>query len=562
MSEKNCWQATVDILETEGMRYVFGLPGAAVHLYDALYDSQAVKPILVRHETAGAFAAYGYARVSGEPAVCFGSPGPGVANLVPGLLEAYSACTPVIALGTTAAMSIEGMGAFQETDQLAMCAPVTKWRTRVSTPEKLPWALRRAFSLATNGKPGPVYVEYPGDVALRKTQMPEYRSPERWLRTAPEPARAVAAARLIASAKRPLIVAGGGAVLSRAGAELRALAERYSLPVMTTLSGRGCFPEDHPLGLGLVGVYFSRLSEQVYADADVLIFVGSRSEEFQSGAWRFLPEGAKMVQIDIDAEEIGRNWVPDAAVVGDARLALAAIDRELDGLGMDTALWRERATALSVEKERLEAEGAAECRTQAVPLATKRVVRELNEVFGPNTILVNENGLQDMWSYFQPYYKVQTGGFCVPPGEQTGMGIATCAALGAKLAAPEKNVIVVTGDGAFQFFGEEIATARQYGLPITWVISNTFSLGWPRFGQRRLGNRFIATDFQVQPEFAAVAKATGCYGEAIKEPGEIRPALERALRANAEGQPAVLDFHIDETDLPYGFVRFYERGGR
>ena len=562
MSEKNCWQAVVEILEAEGVRYVFGLPGSPYQLYDALYDSTAVKPVLLRHETSGVFAAMGYARVTGEPAVCFGSAGPGVTNLVTGLLEAQAACTPVIALGPGTAARHYGMGAFQEADTLAVCAPVTKWSARVESPQRTPWYLRRAFALTTNGKPGPVYLEFPADVALQKVEMPAYSSPERWLRTAPDPKRAAAAAGLIAGAERPLLLAGGGAVLSRAGAELRELAERYSLPVMTTLSGRGVFPEDHPLALGLVGLYFSPIGERAYAEADVLIVVGSRSEEFQTGAWQFFPTGAKLVQVDLDAFELGRNWVPDAPVLGDAKLSLAAIGDELDRLGVDAAAWRRRAEGLAAEKEKYEAEVRSECATEAVPLRSKRIVRELMEVFGPNTILVNENGGQDLWSYYHPFYKVQSGGLCVPPGEQTCMGFATGAAIGAKLAAPEKNVVVVTGDGAFQFFNEEVASAKQAGAPVTWVVLNSYSLGWPRFGQRRLGDRFIATEFTVQPDFALLAKATGCYGEQVKNAADIRPALARALAANADGLPAVLDFAVDETELAPGFLSYYERTGR
>lgn len=562
MSEKNCWQAVVEILEAEDVRYVFGLPGSPYQLYDALYDSAAVKPVLMRHETAGAFAAMGYARVTGEPAVCFGSAGPGVTNLVTGLLEAQSACTPLLVLGVGTSARHYGMGAFQEADTLALCAPVSKWSARVELPVRVPWYLRRAFALASNGKPGPVYLEFPADVALQTVEMPAYLRPERWLRTAPDPVRAAAAAKLIAGAKRPVLVAGGGAVLSRAGDELKALAERFSLPVMTTLSGRGVFPEEHPLALGLAGLYFSPIGERAYAEADVLVVIGSRSEEFQTGAWKFFPDGAKMVQIDVDAFEIGRNWVPDAPVVGDAKLALAALGAELDRLGVDPFAWQSRADGLAQEKAKYEAEVAAECTTEAVPLRSKRIVRELMAVFGPNTILVNENGGQDLWSYYHPFYKVQTGGLCVPPGEQTCMGFATGAAIGAKLAAPEKNVVCVTGDGAFQFFNEEVASAKQAGAPVTWVVLNSYSLGWPRFGQRRLGDRFIATDFTVQPDFALLAKATGCYGEQVKNPADIRPALARALAANADGLPAVLDFAVDETELAPGFLSYYERTGR
>jgi acetolactate synthase-1/2/3 large subunit len=249
-------------------------------------------------------------------------------------------------------------------------------------------------------------------------------------------------------------------------------------------------------------------------------------------------------------------------VLGDARLSLAAIGSALAGLGPDDAAWRERADAIALEKEKYEVDVADACRTDAVPLASRRIVREMNEVFGPDAILVNENGSQDLWSYSHPFYRVGAIGGCVPPGEQTCMGFATGAAIGAKLAAPHRDVVCETGDGAFQMFVEEMPTAKQSGAPITWVVLNGFSLGWPRFGQKLLRGRYIATEYTVQPDFAAVARASGCHGERIAQPVEIRPALRRAKRANAEGLPAVLDFLIDQEDLSYGFLSYYRRTGR
>lgn len=305
MPSLNGWQAVVEALLAEEIQYVFGLPGNPLHLYDALYDRPDIKPIMVRHECSGAFMASAYARVTGEPAVCFASPGPGVANLVPGVLEAFSACLPLVIPCPSVGTQVNGLGAFQEINQVAMFQPVTKWAVRVEKADRIPWTMQRAFSLATNGKPGPVFVDLPGDLALQEVEMPDYRRPARPLRTRAEAAAIQSAAALVAKAKKPVIVAGGGAVLSRAFAELEELVELLGAPILTTPGGRGSISEDHPLALGLIGLYFTTVGRQAYDEADLIVSVGSRHEEFQSGAWKIYPSGAKLVQIDVDPFEIG-----------------------------------------------------------------------------------------------------------------------------------------------------------------------------------------------------------------------------------------------------------------
>mgnify|MGYP005854815693 CR=1 FL=1 len=552
----NAWQATVQGLKAEGVKYVFGLPGDPANLYFALYDSPGVTPVLVREESSAVFMAMAYARVSGEPGVVFASPGPGMANLVPALLEAHTGCSPVVAISSAASTQYVGMGAFQEADQLSMARPVTKWAFRLDRPEKLPWLLRRAFQIALSGKPGPVYVEIPSDIGQVEAEIPPYRKAERELRTAPDPARLGEAVELILKAERPLLVAGGGAALSGAGNETRSLVDLLGIPVLTTPCGRGIISEEHPLALGQVGLYFTRVGRQAYAEADLLITVGSRNEEFQSGAFRFFPRGAKYVQIDIDPFEIGRNWLPDVALVGDARLTLRQLVSVLEPRVCSQPPPRPWADRLAEEKRRLLAEVADEVQTDAVPIKSKRVVWEANQVFGRDTILVNENGSQDLWSYYSPYYRVLDNSDCVAPAEQTCMGFGVAGAIGAKLAAPHKKVICTTGDGAFQMFAKELATAAELNAGVTWLVLNNQSLGWVKYLQKLGGERYLSTDYRVSVDFARVAEASGCYGEKVEQPAQIRPALERALRVNEEGQPAVLDFIVDGCDFSEQFLRY------
>ena len=560
MKRMNAWQAIVEALKAERIEYVFGLPGGDL-FYDALYDNPEVKPILVREESSGVFMAMAYARMTGKPGVCYASSGPGVANLVPGIMEAESACVPIIAIAGASSTANAGMGAFQEADHISIIKPITRWAERVTDPERVPWIMRRAFSISANGKPGPVFVDIPKDVGKIDTDVPDYVPAIYPLRTSGDPYAIADAVALLMESKRPLIVAGGGSLYSRAYKQVVQLAELMNIPVMTTPCGRSIIPEDHPLAFGQVGLYFSKLGEQAYGSADLLITIGSRNEDFQSGVQFFFPKGARYIQIDIDPHEIGRNWIPDVPIVGDASMVLNDLIACIKDNISDDKKENSWTQGLLKSKEKYEEEVKSECMTDEIPIKTKRVIWELNHVFGRDTILVNENGSQDLWSYYHPYYKVLDINSCISPGEQTCMGFGVAGAIGAKLAQPSKKVVCTTGDGAFQMFMKELPTALQYNAPVTYVVLNNFSLGWTKFGQRQRGDRFIATDFKVQPDFTKIAEANGCYGLKIELPSNIRPALERALKANAEGKPAVLDFIVDGWDFAPGFINYYRRLG-
>jgi acetolactate synthase I/II/III large subunit len=551
------WESVVAALVAEGVKRVYGLPGDPVHLYDALYDVPAIQAILVRHECSGVFMAMAEARLTGEVTVCHGSPGPGTTNLVSGLNEALSSCSPLVCITSSAPASLVGMGAFQELDVQRLAAPVTKWSVRVDRVERIPWAMRRAFSIARHGVPGPVLVEIPVDVGLARWEAGPYR-PGPALEPAVGAAAAIEeAAGLLRAARRPVLVAGGGAVLARAGEELVALAEQEHIPLMTTFSGRGIVPEDHPLAFGLVGLYLTKPGKQVYDEADLLVTVGSRMEGFQSGDWQLYPDDARFLQIDLDPFAIGRNWLPDSAVVGDAKFAVRGLRRALSQDGgcreERSARLREAAAmkdefARSVDRECAEA--------VSTPLKSKRIVHELNEVYGHDTVLVNENGGQDLWSYYHPYYRVLDAGHLVPMGEQTCMGAGVTGAIGAKLAWPDRKVVCVTGDGAFQMMPQELSTAVQYSAPVTWIVLDSRSLGWSKWSQQQRGGRYIATDFTAQPSISALARAHGCHAEEVSRPEDIRGALERALKATEGGTPAVVSFQVDTFDYSPGFRAF------
>ncbi len=556
MAGKRVWDVIVDGLKVEGVGHVFGLPGHPAALYDSLYDSD-IEPVLVRHEASGSFMAYAYGKLKRSPGVCFASPGPGVSNLVPGVLEAWSGCVPMLALGGSAPLEHEGEGAFQEAPQMELFRPITKWGFKVSQANRATWALSRALTLSVNGKPGPVYLEVPFDVGQEKVKDAYYHRSIPFVRARPDPDAVKRAAELLLVAEKPVIVAGGGALYSGCSAELVKLAELFGTPVLTTPSGRGIIPETHPLSLGQVGLYRTRLGRDAYQSADLVISLGSRNEEFQTAAWRYYPEGAALIQVDIDPSELGRNFQPAVPVVGDAKLFLRDLLVYCRGRVKRTPLSNmPRVKGVVEATTAYIAEVSEECGDASKPIKTKRVIYEACRVFGPKTVLVNENGSQDLWSYYWPYWAVGALDGCVAPAEQTCMGLAVAGCIGAKLAAPERPVVCTTGDGAFQMFMKEMPTAVQHKAPVTWIVLNNYSLGWIKLHERANRERYIAVDFEAHPDFVKIAQASGCYGVKVTDPEDVKKALRRAKKENEQGVPVMVEFVVDPWDFPEGFKEF------
>lgn len=555
MPRKTVWRAVAEALEAEGVQHLFGLPGNALHLVSDIRKHTGIKLVLVRHEHSGVACAYAYARLSQAPAVCFGNPGPGITNMATGLLEATSGSLPVICITNGVAAANDGKGAFQELDSVALMRPVTKWAVRATLPERVPWILERAFSIARNGRPGAVFIDIPSDLGLTEAEMPPYRAAQLRHRSRADAAAVKVAARAIAAARRPLMICGSGAIASSAFRQVAALAEAAAMPVFTTPGGRGIISEDAPLSLGQVGLYFSELGKSYYNSADLLLSVGSRLEEFSTGAWRYFPEGARLIQLDLDPETIGMNWRPDVALVGDAALTLEDVRATLPRV--DRAASRKRLAALERAKARQLRKVEAEGKQRKGQLRTPQILHALNRIFGRDTILVHENGGADLWSYYWPYYRVLDIGDCVPMAEQTAMGMGVIGSIGAKLARPRKKVVCVTGDGALQMAMMELATAAEQRCGITWIVLNNRALDWPQYFLKLEGRRDGITDFSVSPDFAKLAEAQSCIGLTIRSPDEIEGALYSALKANRRGDPVLIDCHIPKHDYPEQFTRFH-----
>jgi acetolactate synthase-1/2/3 large subunit len=552
------WKAVVQALGAEGVEYVFGLPGDPRHLIQDLNAYSDIKFVLVRHEASAAAAAYGYARVTGKVGICFASPGPGTGNLVSGLLEATSGCVPIIALANGVENKSDGMGAFQELDAGRLMRPVTKWAVRVTDPARIPWVMQRAFTLATNGRPGAVFIEIPSDIGLAEAEIGPYRTYLGRQRMRPDAQSVQEAARLLIQSKRPLLLCGSGAVTSGAADQIKALSETAGIPVFTTPGGRGIIPEDHDLSLGQVGFYFTDVGKSYYDEADLIFSVGSRLEAFSTVSWQFFPQDAGFIQLDIDPNTIAMNWHPDVALVGDAALSLADVLAELQPW-VDTDQCKKRIEQIKSAKFRYFKEIEQEVNQKQKPIRPPQVIAAINKVFGRDTILVKENGATDLWCYYWPYYKVLDIGGCVPMAEQTAMGFGVVGTIGAKLGNPDKKVVCVTGDGALQMAMMELATAAEWKCGVTWVVMNNQCLGWPQYHQVLDDQQPVGTNFGVSPDFVSLAESQGCKGIRVEDPEQVEPALTEARHSNEEGIPVLIDFHIAKHDYPRHFVQIHER---
>jgi len=550
------WELIVNMIKAQGVEYTFGIGDTDLQLYADKVEG--VSAINLRYEGSAPFMAMAYSRLTGKPGVCSGSSGPGVANLVPGVLEAYSGCVPLVILAPAVDLRTEGMGEFQECDQRRMMGPITKWSARISYVERIPWYINRAFSIAINGQPGPVFLEMPinvgGKIAsgieVEVGPMPEYK-PIQKIRTSGDPELIKDAATLLLTAERPIIIAGNGVILSGANDEFKEFIELLGIPFLTTPGGRGIVSENHPLAVGVSGIYRTKIAKEYYNDADLIISLGSRNESFQTHGWADFPQGARFIQVDISSFEIGRNWKPDVAIIGDIKLVLKQLNSGLKEQLQEKMNYTQkpRIKKLVQDKINFEHEVDEECRVDDIPISAKRIVHEVSKVFGKNTILVNENGSQDTWSYCYPYYKIQEGSECIPVAEQTCMGMGVVGAIAAKLIKPEKKVVCIVGDGAFQMYMKEIPTAVQYKAGCTWVVLDNSSFGWVKYNQRKYVG-WDSSTFKVQPNFVKWAEACNCYGQKIERPSDIIPALEKALKLNNKGIPVILDF-ITGLDLSH-----------
>ena len=565
MSTISGGRAVVEVLKAEGVKFVFGLPGGhTLAIYDGLYNTPEIRHILVRHEQTAANMAAAYPMLTGEPGVCCATAGPGATNLAPGIAEAFFGAVPVIFLTGRAATKISLRGAAQEIPQEKIFAPITKWAVRVDRADMIVEIMRQAFTIARSGKPGPVLIDFPVDILMQPVEFAAYVPVGKPPSPRGNPVLIRTAVDEVLYSKRPIIIAGGGTVMSGAFNELREFAETLGLPVLTTLSGRGSFPDDHPLAGGGLGMHRNRVSKKLLAEADFVLGLGCRLEQFETN-WGpgYVPAAdACYIQVDMDPAEIGKSVIPKIGIVSDIKLLLEdMLEAVREKGGPDhRRTFRElpRIKDLAQLKEEVEADLKRSIATDEKPMSPMRVVREIRDVFPRETTAAVDIGcLAQGLGGSSLYFKIYEPRSIIPCTSFYAMGFAASAIPVARLVYPKRPAIAMCGDGSFQMIMNVLPVAVEHHLPVTWCILNNQSLGSIKDVQEEMyGGRYIATSFEVQPDFALIAQACKCYGEKVEDPDQIRPAVNRAIDANNQGVPAVLDFVVSRKE-PEAAIEYF-----
>lgn len=533
-------------LQKEGVEIIFGFPGGAVlPLYDQLYDTP-LRHLLVRHEQAAVHAADGYARVTGRPGVVFATSGPGATNLVTGIATAYMDSVPLVLITGQVPGPFIGTDAFQEADITGITLPVTKHNYLVKSAEQLPGILSEAFYLASTGRRGPVLIDVPKDVFDQEApfeyhvecEIPGYKPT--YSGHAGQISRAV---RAIRNAKKPVIFGGGGLIRSEASAVLEKLVERARIPVILSLMGLGAYPGDRPLFLGMPGMHGSITANYALSEADLIIATGVRFDDRVTGKLDSFANHAKIIHIDIDPAEIGKNVKIDVPIVGDVKTVLEAILNKLQP--GETSDWLKQ-----IEGWQKQHPMPGSLKSTGRALKPQQVIREISRLCGDNAIVATDVGQHQMWTA-QHFIIRQPRTFLSSGGLGT-MGYGFPASIGAKLAAPDKKVICITGDGSFQMNIQELATAVNNGLDITIAIINNGYLGMVRQWQDIFyDKRYSHTRLDGNPDFIKVAEAYGAKGFRACDGQEAEEAIKQAL---SEKGPVVLDFVVEPEENVYPMV--------
>jgi tartronate-semialdehyde synthase len=543
MAKIPAMQAVVDVLESEGVSTVFGCPGAAIlPLYAALQNSS-IDHLIVRHEEGATHMADGWARTTGNVGVAIGTSGPAGTNMITGLYTCQADSIPIICITGQAVSTKLHQEAFQAVDIVEIAKPVTKWAVQIKEAAQAPWIFREAFRIARSGRPGPVLIDIPLDVAK---QLIEWDSsidaPLPVTKPEPHLPRVERALDMLLAADRPLLLAGGGVVLGEASDLLREVAETLRVPVQVTLMGKGSFPEDHELFSGMTGIQTSqRYANASFLESDLVLAVGARFGDRHTGQLDVYRGDRSFIHVDIEATQLGRVFGPDLGIVSDSRLFLQAL---LDAARRRSVTpkhepWVRRVAELRSSLNRRDD-------YEDSPIKPQRVFREINDVYGPETYFVTAIGLYQIWSgQFQQVFKPRHYQVC---GQAGPLGWEIPAAIGVKTAKPEAEVVGVVGDYSFQFLVEELAVAAQYDVPFVLVMLNNEYLGLIR--QAELGYE-MNTEVDIHYDLSGtdnvkVMEAYGCSGRRVTEAGDIRDALEWAGKeAQRTSRPVLVEIMIE-----------------
>lgn len=579
MTKLRAGKFIVESLLGEGVKYLFGIPGGGIApFYNEFYDYPQIKTILTQHEQGAGFMADGYFRASGQVAACAATVGPGGVNLASGLHPAYQDNQAVLAFTNNVPTEQFGKGGIQDASgwgprsisHVGIFKEVTKWSVLVTKPETVPEVIRRAFRIMLTGRRGPVHIDLAQEVIRAEIdaelQPPKKYRPSGVMRGDPELIKE--AARLLVNATAPAIMSGGGVIASGASPELLELATLLGIPVATTAMGKSSFPEDHPLAVGVVGLFGHEAANTTLRGdkTDGLLAIGTIFHQVTTTSWVKNFGGQKIIQVDSDPTEIGKNYPVEVGIVGDAKAVLQDLLVEAKGLvsKLPPATIKELEERKKVrQKEILALKGELKYYTEPqsvsdeVPIKPQRAVREIREFLNKDAIVMADCGNNLAW--VEKYYQALMPKGFIADGGHTAMGFSVAASIGVKLGAPNRQVVDVCGNASFTMLSKEVNTASAYDIPVVWCILNDRNLGMIIQGQK-FGygvwepERYIVTQSYVM-DFVKFAEACHAYGQVVEKPTEIKDALKNAFDS---GKPSIIDIRIDPDEFPAGSLKRFE----
>jgi acetolactate synthase-1/2/3 large subunit len=550
MSEISGATALLTALEKEKVEYIFGLPGGAnLPIYDALVDSK-IRHILVRHEQSAAHMADGYARIKRKAGVCFATSGPGATNLVTGIATAYSDSSPIVAVTGQVAVPMIGKDAFQEIDIVGITNPCTKYAFQPRQASEIPIAVKKSFYIAESGRPGPVLIDIPKDVQqqVSKIDFPDYIKVRGYNPTVdPDLSEINKACEMILKAEKPIIMAGGGVILSGAFSELQTLAELLSIPVVSTFKGKGAFPENHQLALGPIGMHGHAEANRMILEADCIIAIGARFSDRTVGRFDEFGKDINVIHFDIDPAEIGKNKSVNAAVIGDVksslRILIKMIPKTFKSNEEITKQWINR-------KKELVSYYEDNLKDYSREVTAKKSLKKLREILPSDGIVTTEVGQCQMWASLH-FDVISPGTFFSSTGLGT-MGFGFPASIGAKAARKSVQVVDIAGDGSFNMTENSLAVSVLEDLPVIVFVLNNYMLGMVAQWQRTFYNRrYSGVHLKNCPDYCKIAEAYGAQGFRAQSMEELEKAIKAAVKSDVA---TVIDIPIDPNEDVYPFV--------
>jgi acetolactate synthase I/II/III large subunit len=542
-------KALMQALEKEGVEIVFGLPGGAnLPIYDALVDAN-LRHILVRHEQSASHMADGYARIKRKAGVCFATSGPGATNIITGIATAYADSSPMIAVTGQVPLAMIGKDAFQETDIIGVANPCTKYAFQPRSAHEIPETVKKAFYIAESGRPGPVLIDVPKDVQQTSADMnfPDLIKVRGYSPVVDADLSQLGkSVEILLNAERPIIMGGGGVILSGAFSELQAVAEMLMAPVVTTFKGKGSFPENHPLAMGPIGMHGHAEANKMILEADCILAVGARFSDRSVGRYDEFGRGMSIIHMDVDPAEIGKNKSVDVAVIGDVKSSMRTLIKMLSKVivkkDQDNSWLRRRKELIDHYAETI--------KDYPRDLTARKALKKLREILPTNSIATTEVGQCQMWASLH-FDVISPGTFFSSTGLGT-MGFGFPASIGAKAARPEVPVVDIAGDGSFNMTENSLAVSVLDNLPVIVFLMNNYMLGMVAQWQRTFYNRrYMGVHQRNCPDYVKIAQAYGAQGIKAQSLSELEKAIRSALKMEVA---TVIDIVIDPEEDVYPFV--------